>query len=170
MAGDVHDVSTGAMMRPVAIIDDDLAYIRAVERMLRVAGIEALPITTPDAEEAARVVAEARCSAVLIDLMMYDEPQGLACIERLRRIATTAHTPLIVASGQGRQLRRISGFLVAHRCVRLDKPFGCDELLATISSLLSLPGSSPSADARRAEYQLKRFAAGQAPWLCDGSS
>jgi len=121
----------------VAILDDDISYIRAVERMLQVTGFASCPITTLDIDEAARVIAHAGCRAVLVDIFMYDEPRGFEYIQRLRANEATADLPLLVTSGARRQLQRMAPFLKAHRCDLLEKPFGPDELASKLRLLTS---------------------------------
>ena len=134
------DRSHGLRGAPVvAIFDDDIAYIRAVERMLRLGGFASCPITTFDVDEAARVIAEAGCRAVLVDIFLYDEPRGFSCIERLRAVEATANLPLVVTSGAHREIQRMAPFLAAHRCELLEKPFGPDELLAKLRFVTSQP-------------------------------
>ncbi len=128
---------------PVAIFDDDVVYIRTVERMLRVAGVPSFGVTTFDVDEAARVIAAAGCRAVLVDVFLYDEPRGFACIDRLRSLEATADLPLLVTSGARRQLQRMATYLTENRCALLEKPFGPDALLEKLEAAASLIAQAP---------------------------
>ncbi len=115
--------------RPVAVIDDDIRFIRLIERVLGLEGIAIKPITTLDVEEAVRIIAESRCQAAMIDVYMYGDALGFTLIERLRASAKTARLPLIVSSGARREIGHKVSFLQQHACGVLLKPFEPSELL-----------------------------------------
>ena len=76
----------------VAVFDDDIQFIRLVERVLKGVNIDIEPVTTPDVEEAARVVSCGGCRAALIDLYMYGDASGLQMVEELRQNPQTRGT------------------------------------------------------------------------------
>ncbi|MEX2225034.1 MAG: response regulator [Dehalococcoidia bacterium] len=118
--------------RPVAVLDDDVQFIRMVERILKTDGLQIQPVTTPDLDEAARVVAMTNCRVALVDIYMYGEAAGFELIERLRQQPMTANLPLIVTSGAYREIARHVPFLQHHRCSILPKPFEVDALISQI--------------------------------------
>jgi len=124
--------------RPVVVIDDDLQFIRMVERALKAEGIPVQAVTTPDVDEAAAIVARSGCRAALVDVYMYGETLGFTLIERLRGEASTAFVPLIVTSGARREIGRRVAFLQANGCGVLIKPFAIEELLGRLGELGSL--------------------------------
>jgi len=130
---------------PVAVLDDDVRFIRMVERILKMESIPMQPVTTPDLGEAVQVVAMAHCRAALVDIYMYGDAAGFELIERLRANAETAALPLIVTSGAYRELARRVPFLQRHRCGVLPKPFEVDALLRSIAAVNAAGGPAPSA-------------------------
>lgn len=130
-----------ATPKRIAVFDDDLPFIRMVERILGESGIEVQPITTFDLGEATRVMRESGAELGLIDIFMYGDNAGFRLIERLRREPPTNRMPLIVTSGAIRDVERHADFLDEHGCARLLKPFEPDELLARVrGSPQHLPG------------------------------
>lgn len=117
---------------PVAVIDDDLPFIRMVERGLATEGIRIHPITTMDIDEAVRVVESAGCQAAFVDVFMYGDALGFALVERLRANAPTSTLPIVITSGARREIGRQVEFLQRHRCSVLLKPFGLGDLLAYV--------------------------------------
>ena len=120
--------------RCVAVCDDDLPFIRFVERALVSEGASVAPVTTLDPEEAVRVIAQSGCDAALIDLHMYnDDVAGITIARMLRADPATEHMRLRLATGAApRDLRGVEGDLVALRCGLLPKPFTESELLVTL--------------------------------------
>jgi ActR/RegA family two-component response regulator len=112
------------------VLDDDVQFIRMVERILKTEDMTIQPVTTPDLDEAVRVVAVTGCRAALVDIYMYGEAAGFELIERLREQRATADLPLIVTSGAYREIARRVPFLQQHHCSVLPKPFEVDALLS----------------------------------------
>jgi DNA-binding response OmpR family regulator len=120
--------------RRVAVLDDDIRFIRLVERILASDEIEVEPVTTLDIEEARRVIALSNCQAALVDIYMYGDVYGFRLVERLRKDPELAALPIIVASGAKREIGRRVGFLQENGCRVLIKPFHPEELLAAVES------------------------------------
>jgi DNA-binding response OmpR family regulator len=118
-----------AATQRVAVLDDDIRFIRMVERILKAERIAIQPVTTINVDEALRVIAESRCDAALIDVYMYGSALGFTLIEELRRNQATAALPIIVTSSARREIGRRFAFLRQHHCVILMKPFRLDELV-----------------------------------------
>lgn len=116
----------------IAILDDDIRFIRMVERVLLGERICASPITTLDQDEAVEIVAAGGFSLALIDIMMYGQAAGFQMIERLRAHSGTETLPLLVASGARRELGRRVDFLQRHNVGVLLKPFEPEDLLARV--------------------------------------
>jgi CheY-like chemotaxis protein len=119
----------------IAVLDDDIKFIRLVERVLHGLEIDIQPVTTPDLDEAVRVVRMTGCSAALVDLYMYGDPCGFRVVEKLRDDPATSELPVILTSGAHREIGRRVGFLVEHHCGVLLKPFSVEDLLARIAEL-----------------------------------
>jgi CheY-like chemotaxis protein len=118
--------------RPVAVLDDDVQFIRMVERMLRSRNIPVQPVTTPDLDDAVSVIAGSRCRAALIDIYVYGAAAGFPIIELLRQEPLTRGLPLVVSSGAYRDIARHIPFLQEHHCSVLPKPFTMDELFTRL--------------------------------------
>jgi DNA-binding response OmpR family regulator len=145
-------VSTSPGERCIAVLDDDVKFIRLVERLLGTERIRVQPITTLDLDEAIRVVRDSRCSGALVDIYMYGDAAGFALIEKLRQNEGTADLPVVVTSGAHRELGRRADFLQEHRCGVLLKPFAIDDLMAKVKSMLN--GESQEAGERVARGKL----------------
>jgi two-component system cell cycle response regulator len=117
----------------VGVLDDDVVFIRFVERALSTVGIDVQPVTTFDLGEAVSVIAATSCDAVFVDIFMYEGVHGFACIERLRAEATTRHLPIVVTTGAHDLVAQRAQFLARHSCRVLLKPFSVDALLSTVS-------------------------------------
>ncbi|MBF6599288.1 MAG: response regulator [Dehalococcoidia bacterium] len=113
-------------------MDDDIVFIRFVERALGTAGIAVEPVTTFDLAEAVRVIADTACDAVFVDLFMYEGVHGFDCVERLRADHRTRDLPLVVTTGAHDLVARRAEFLTQHGCLVLLKPFSVEELLEAV--------------------------------------
>jgi DNA-binding response OmpR family regulator len=139
-------VSTTTAIRTVAVLDDDLPFIRMVERVLAEASVTVSPVTTPDPEDASAVVAQLAPDLALVDVFFYGHAAGFELIERIRSDARTADLPLLVTSGARREVARHVEFLQRQRCGVLLKPFDPDDLLARLDDIGSAgPASAPGA-------------------------
>jgi CheY-like chemotaxis protein len=127
--------------RHVAVCDDDIRFIRFVERLLEEAGATVCPVTTLDPHDVVRVVAEAGCDAIMVDLHIYNDDQaGLTLVRLFREHASTRGLPLLLVTGAPpRDLKRHEDFLREYRCGLLPKPFASDALLGSFG--LALDGA-----------------------------
>jgi CheY-like chemotaxis protein len=121
-----------ANVRRVGVLDDDVVFIRFVERALSTVGIEVQPVTTFDLGEAVRVITSTNCDVAFVDIFMYEGVHGFACVERLRAEAATRELPIVVTTGAHDLVAQRSQFLARNACRVLLKPFSVDDLLRTI--------------------------------------
>jgi CheY-like chemotaxis protein len=123
----------------VAVCDDDVRFIRMVERLLAEAHAAIVPVTTLDPNDAVRVVMEAACDAALIDLNIYNDGQaGLTLVRLLRECPATAGMSLfLVTAASPRDVKRHEALLRESRCGVLPKPFSAEELFAALGLSVS---------------------------------
>ncbi len=127
MAGPIGNV------RRVGVLDDDIVFIRFMERVLSTVGIEVQPVTTFDLGEAVDVISSTHCDVAFVDIFMYEGIHGFACVERLRAEAVTHDLPIVVTTGAHDLVAQRSQFLARNACRVLLKPFSVDDLLHTIN-------------------------------------
>jgi DNA-binding response OmpR family regulator len=127
----------------VAVLDDDIKFIRMVERVLNSQEMGICPVTTVDLDEAVRVIGESDCQVALVDIFMYGSAAGFDVIERLRSNPATAEMPLIVTSAARREVAKHLQFLRQHHCDVLFKPFDCDELIEHVTAPVRVPKPQP---------------------------
>jgi len=118
--------------RSVIVFDDDVRFIRLVERILACEDMRVEPITTLDVDDGLKIVQAHDPLAVLVDIFMYDAARGYDFIERLRGDAVTRSIPIIVTSGADRELRRSSAWFEELGCDVLLKPFPADALVELV--------------------------------------
>jgi len=136
----------------VAVLDDDIRFIRLVERVLRGLQLDIQPVTTPDIDEAVRVVRVTGCDAALAGLHMYGRPCGCRFVEKPRSEPATSDLPVILTSAAHREGGRHVEFLVQHRCGVLLKPSSVQELAARLGEL-QLPRPAEPGRAGRARMR-----------------
>jgi DNA-binding response OmpR family regulator len=118
----------------IALIDDDILFIRMVERVLFGERTDVVPITTLDADEAVEIISSGGFSLALIDVMMYGHAAGFDLVERLRACEATAAMPIVITSGAQREIGRRVDFLREYDCTVLLKPFEPEELVSRVRS------------------------------------
>jgi DNA-binding response OmpR family regulator len=126
-----------AFQSHIAVLDDDIRFIRMVERALAGASIGIQPVTTLDTGEALRVITSLHCDAALVDVYMYGEAAGFDMVRLLRENAGTSALPLLLTTGARREVGRQAAFLQQHGCGVLLKPFGASDLVVSVRELLS---------------------------------
>lgn len=127
------------MTRHIAVFDDDARYFRYVERALHLQDYSCILVTTPNTDEAARIIANEGCDAALVDIYMYGQPLGFECITKLRAYENGAEMPVIITSGAPHARRDAIPYLNTTTCDLLLKPFGPDELLARLATIFAEP-------------------------------
>ena len=125
----------------IAVLDDDIRFIRMVERGLEGAAMSVQPVTTLDPDEAVRVIASYGCDAALVDVYMYGEAAGFDIVRLLRSTPETYALPLLLTTGARREVGRQAAFLEEHRCEVLLKPFEITDLVRTVAALIAGQGA-----------------------------
>ena len=115
----------------ILVIEDEPLVAMDVESTLATAGCEVVgPAAT--LERAKLLIEESDCDAVLLDVNLAGQP-----VDELATLLTRKNRPFAFVTGYGREALP-SGFRGA---VVLGKPFGADQLLATVEVLLYQPAS-----------------------------
>jgi PAS domain S-box-containing protein len=113
----------------ILVIEDEPLVAMDVESSLTAAGCEVVgPAAT--LERAKRLIEESDCDAALLDVNLAGQP-----VDELATLLTRKNRPFAFVTGYGRDALP-SGFRGA---VVLGKPFGADQLLATVEVLLYQP-------------------------------
>lgn len=121
------------MKKRVLVVDDEPQVLRVLRRNLAAREYDVL--TAGNGEEALDIAAEQPPDVVVLDLMM-PEMDGL---EFTRRFREWSQAPIIVISARGEEPAKVQALdLGADDYVT--KPFGIDELLARIRSVLRRSG------------------------------
>lgn len=120
-------------MSAILVIDDDPSVRQVVSEMLKQAGHEVT--MAENGREALGMLAGHRFDLVITDLIM-PEQEGIETIQEIRR--HNEHLPIVAISGGGRlgpgDYLQTARFIGAD--ATLAKPFGRQELLATVDTLL----------------------------------
>src|SRR5262252_4632956 len=115
----------------ILVIEDEPLVAMDVESTLATAGCEVVgPAAT--LERAKLLIEESDCDAVLLDVNLAGQP-----VDELATLLTRKNRPFAFVTGYGREALP-SGF---RGTVVLGKPFGADQLLATVEVLLYQPAS-----------------------------
>lgn len=118
--------------RPVVVFDDDVQFLRMVERVLEDRGLRVELVTTPVLANAADLITAMKPRLIMVDLFMYGAATGFSFVELLRSRPEHRALPIVVTSGAHAALARRAQFLREHRCQVLPKPFGADDLLGVV--------------------------------------
>jgi DNA-binding response OmpR family regulator len=124
----------------IAVVDDDRAYIDMMEDILSDEGFET--VTYRSAAEARRRLPHDTPDLIIVDLWVEHVAAGSALVEWLRLEPATRCTPLLICSGDTRQLELFAP--ARHGVATLRKPFELDEMLATVRGMLPASHSSPA--------------------------
>jgi len=128
--------------RRVLVCDDELQILRALKVVLRDAGFEVAAVAT--AKEALDAAAVRPPDAAIIDLML---PDGSG-VDLCRRLREWTSMPIIVLSAVGEEAAKVEA-LEAGADDYVTKPFGRQELLARVESLLRRAPTPEVRDAYR---------------------
>jgi CheY-like chemotaxis protein len=132
----VWDLDYSRAMRPVLLVDDDVAITLALSAILEVHDI---PVAVAgDRESAEALLAEQFFPLVLADLRLRSDGDGLELIEAVRRLSPRTKVAAMTGSATP-DIERSARELGAAAVLR--KPFPADELLALIGELLDDAGN-----------------------------
>jgi len=113
----------------ILVVDDDQAVVELLGCTLQDAGYE---VVTASDDAALQVAHERQPSVILLDLVM-PVMDGMEVSRRLRADPSTAHIPIIAMSGAPQLLTALPVN------DRLAKPFGLDQLCATVAYWMRAP-------------------------------
>lgn len=108
------------------VIDDDPVVVTLISQALHQVGWEVRTCVDPAA--ACEQVANERPNAVLLDIRLQFPACGWQVLEALRGHVSTRDVPVIVFSGQIRELEEREGWLLERRIGVLSKPFELEDL------------------------------------------
>jgi CheY-like chemotaxis protein len=115
----------------ILLIEDEPLVAMDVESTLTAAGCKVVG-QAATLERAKQLIEEADCDAALVDVNLAGQP-----VDELATLLTRKNRPFAFVTGYGREALP-AGFRGA---VVLSKPFGADQLLATVEVLLYQPAS-----------------------------
>jgi twitching motility two-component system response regulator PilH len=118
----------------IAIVEDDPVVNELLGEMLIEEGYRTL--VWPCGKDAHLQVRAARPDLVILDIWLEHPESGLTVLDLLERDHTTRRIPVIVCSAHITELRRQEERLRRQGHAIIEKPFGIDELLATIRAML----------------------------------
>lgn len=129
----------------ILIIDDDEDLVRFLELFLQEHGYHT--ITAYDGEQGLQRARAERPDLILLDITMPTK-SGVRCYRELRQDAELGPTPVVMVTGVTLDFKR---FIHTRRQVSppdgyLPKPVDRQELLDTLSRLLSAPGPASRRD------------------------
>jgi two-component system KDP operon response regulator KdpE len=123
----------------VLIVDDEPETLKYVGANLRVRGYEV--VTAADGSEALQRAEEDRFDLILLDITM-PGPDGFAVCEAIRRHSAV---PIIMLSARGQEKDKVRALDLGADDY-ITKPFGIDELLARIRTVLRRSQHTDTAD------------------------
>ena len=138
------------MSKRILVVDDDVSFVRLVERILRSAGYEVLIAT--NGLSALKTVQDDKPDLVLLDIML-PGVDGFEICKRLRDNPDTAQVPVLIVSSKSRESDRSAALDVGANdfCGKpvksklsnssdfndfCGKPVKSEELLSLVKSLL----------------------------------
>ena len=131
---------TGNTVRNIVIVEDEEPLARMMQWQLESHGFSVM--RHGNGTEAIRYAAEQRPDLVVLDLMLPDI-HGYDVCRRLQKIYHPWSVPILMLTAMDRPIDQLRGF--AHGAFAyLTKPYEEEELIRTISLLLSEPVSSSS--------------------------
>jgi CheY-like chemotaxis protein len=132
----------------VAVIDDDDDFAAMVEAVLADEGMDFL--RSPSGSGAVQALAAAHADVAMLDLRGVGDAGGLDLLGQIRAEPRLARLPVLVCSADVDLIRHHAEELAAVPNVAiLEKPFGIDQLAATIARLIAGAPSFPPAAAGR---------------------
>lgn len=113
----------------VLVVDDEPRYLKLVRYNLEAAGYEV--ITAASGEEALSMVAGTNPDLIILDIRL----PGINGYEVCTRIREFSATPIIMLTAKGEEREKVQGLRLGADDY-ITKPFGAEELVARVESLL----------------------------------
>ncbi len=113
----------------VLVVDDEPRYLKLVRYNLEAAGYEV--ITAASGEEALSMVAGTNPDLIILDIRL----PGINGYEVCSRIREFSATPIIMLTAKGEEREKVQGLRLGADDY-ITKPFGAEELVARVESLL----------------------------------
>jgi adenylate cyclase len=129
----------------ILVVDDVPQNVRLLEAVLTPRGYDVVSATGGDA--ALELVESAKPDLLLLDVMM-PQPDGYAVVRRLREREETAMLPVIMVTSSVTEKTKA---IQSGADDLIEKPFGHDELLARVRSLLRIKRFHDTIKAQSAE-------------------
>ncbi|MEO8245496.1 MAG: response regulator [Chloroflexota bacterium] len=129
-------------MAHITVVNDNRDFLDLVEAILEDDRHEATTIDG-DRADALDAILASRPDLLMIDLRMgSNEMHGWDVAKQVRATPDLDGLPILICSADIRALDAINADLMAkHRVARLVKPFGVDELTASVEALLAAAGA-----------------------------
>ncbi len=129
----------------VFVVEDDLDITRLVRLHLEANGFEVACFTS--AQPALTAAAKQAPSAILLDIMLPGTIDGLDALQRIRKKADLAETPVIIMSSRASEEDRILGLELGADDY-IVKPFSPRELVARVKCVRRRIKSEPATELR----------------------
>jgi DNA-binding response OmpR family regulator len=128
----------GMAAQKIAVIDSDEAFLRFVERFLRLEGFDVYPRSA--GHGAVADLRSQRPDLILLDTWIENREAGWSLLDGLFTNPTLRNVPVLITGSDTDELRVRGDVLVRHpRLETLRKPFAPEELLARVRSMLAAP-------------------------------
>ena len=137
------------MSKRILVVDDDMSFVRLVERILQGAGYE-VNIAT-NGLNALKIVRDKNPDLVLLDIML-PGVDGFEICRRLRDAPDTAQMPILMGSSKSRKSDREMAIEVGANDFYA-KPIKSEELLDMVENLLGLRSSTNDRESVRQSAQ-----------------
>jgi two-component system KDP operon response regulator KdpE len=119
----------------IAVIDHDPTFLRLIDRILTLAGYEA--IVCPEGTSAHEVVLDNQPDVVMIDTWLATRDEGWVVLQTLRLDDATRGIPILLSTSDAEEVKRRSLEVKAmQNMLILPKPFDPDSLLDAVERLL----------------------------------
>jgi CheY-like chemotaxis protein len=132
------DVAPPTRLPWLAVVDDDRELQDMMRQVLAMLGWGPIPITT--ASGAFERIVDTHPDAVILDLHLESREAGWRVLEQLTTDPRTGSIPIIIWSGDVRELEEKGAWFREHSIAVLPKPFEMDELALLLDNLN--PGSN----------------------------
>lgn len=122
----------------IAVVDDDPAYLKMMNELLRDEGYRTL--IHREGTGAHAEIADAQPDLVILDIRMESPGAGWTVLDMLRLEPRTCDIPVVVCSADVSTLRDKEKMLSRQGCAVLEKPFDLDTLLRLVREKVGQAG------------------------------